>query len=257
MRTSLPLVLLLCCVACAVVDPDLDTDGDGLTDVIEADLGTDPELSDSDADGYSDGDEHQAGSDPTDPGDVIYTGGWPYNSDKDSQTDPGWDPGAEEGSMVPRFVGVDQFGDQVELWDFAGHDRPIVLDMGTIWCEPCRGLAAYLSTGDVAHVVEYVWWDEAYEGLYDMVQNEEIYWVTVLFSESDTHGPSSQQDCEDWDADFPNEKIPVLADSELKLHDWIGVTAYPVLNLIDSDLNLTIHRSSGPYGVLTEVPNLP
>jgi thiol-disulfide isomerase/thioredoxin len=257
MRTLLCLPLLLCFAACASADPDLDSDGDGLTDAIEAELGTDPALSDSDGDGYEDGDEQQAGSDPTDPDDVIYTGGWPYNSSKDDLADPGWDPSAEEGSVVPRYTAVDQYGDQVELWDFGGHDRPVVLDMGTIWCAPCKGLAAYLSTGDVAHVADYPWWDPAYEGLYDMVQNEEIYWVTVLFSESESHGPSTQEDCEAWHAEFPNDKIPVLADSDLKLHDWLGITAYPVLNLIDSGLNLTIYRSSGPYGVLTEVPNLP
>lgn len=80
------------------------------------------------------------------------------------------------------------------------------------------------------------------------------YWATVLFCQSEPHGPATQQD---WDADLPSEKSPVLADSELKLHDWIGGTAYPVFNLINSDLNLTIHRSSGPYLVLTEVSNLP
>jgi len=257
MRTLLSLSLLLCFAACTSVDPDLDTDGDGLTDVIEAELGTDPALSDSDGDGYDDGDEHQAGSDPTDPEDVIYTGGWPYNASKDDMTDPGWDTTAEEGAAVPRFVAVDQYGDDVELWDFGGHDRPIVLDMGTIWCTPCKGLAAYLSTGDTDHVEEYAWWDEAYEGLYDMVQNEDIYWVTVLFSESESHGPATQADAEGWHEDYPNDKIPVLADADLKLHGWIGVTAFPVLNLIESDLRLSIYRDGGPYGVLTEVPNLP
>ena len=234
-----------------------DSDGDGPSDALENELGTDPDNADSDGDGYGDGDEYGAGSDPTDENDVIYTGGWPYNSLKDEREDPGWDPGASEGADVPRFTAVDQYGDMVELWDFGDHDRPIVLDMGTIWCTPCKGLAAYLSTGDTAHVADYPWWDSAYEGLYDMVQNEDIYWVTVLFSESDTHGPSTQADAAAWHEDYPNDKIPVLADADLKLHGWIGVTAFPVLNLIDSDLKLEIYRDGGPYGVLTEVPNLP
>jgi len=234
-----------------------DSDGDGLSDILEEELGTDPQNADSDGDGYRDGDEEQAGSDPTDPDDVIYTGGWPFNPNKELVTDPGWESSATEGAPVPRFVAVDQYGDSVELWDFGGHDRPIVLDMGTIWCTPCKGLAAYLSTGDTEHVVDYPWWDEAYEGLYDMVQNEDIYWVTVLFSESKSHGPSSQADAAAWHEEFPNEKIPVLADADLALHGWIGVTAFPVLNLIGSDLELEIYRDSGPYGVLTEIPNLP
>lgn len=42
-----------------------DTDGDGLTDCEEAELGTDPELIDSDADGIPDGMEVRLGLDPT------------------------------------------------------------------------------------------------------------------------------------------------------------------------------------------------
>ena len=33
----------------------------------------------------------------------------------------------------------------VDLYDFAGHGVPIVIDMGTIYCGPCKALAAYLS----------------------------------------------------------------------------------------------------------------
>jgi len=43
-----------------------DTDGDGLSDDEEAELGTDPDEEDSDGDGLSDGDEVDAGTDPLD-----------------------------------------------------------------------------------------------------------------------------------------------------------------------------------------------
>ena len=51
----------------AVEAATLDTDGDGLTDVTEATLGTNPNLADTDGDGVSDGDEVAAGTDPTHP----------------------------------------------------------------------------------------------------------------------------------------------------------------------------------------------
>lgn len=51
-----------------------DTDGDGLSDQEENDLGTDPQESDSDGDGVDDGEEVQQGSDPTDPDDGSLTG---------------------------------------------------------------------------------------------------------------------------------------------------------------------------------------
>ena len=69
-----------------------------MMDAEEAELGTDMESFDTDGDGYGDGDEVQEGSDPTDPDSLIYTGGWPYNPDKASITDPGWDSIAEEGA---------------------------------------------------------------------------------------------------------------------------------------------------------------
>ncbi len=48
--------------------PPIDTDGDGLTDELEFELGTDPNDEDTDNDGLSDGEEHHAtGTDPLDP----------------------------------------------------------------------------------------------------------------------------------------------------------------------------------------------
>jgi hypothetical protein len=49
------------------VDPTLDSDGDGLRDVEELALGTDPLRADSDEDGTPDGVEVADGTDPTDP----------------------------------------------------------------------------------------------------------------------------------------------------------------------------------------------
>ncbi len=57
---------------------DTDTDGDGLTDLEEALIGTDPRNPDTDDDGINDGDEIKLGTDPlnldTD-GDTLYDGG--------------------------------------------------------------------------------------------------------------------------------------------------------------------------------------
>ncbi len=53
------------------VQTDVDTDGDGLTDAREAELGTDPTLVDTDGDGISDGDEVFLGTDPLNPLGVL------------------------------------------------------------------------------------------------------------------------------------------------------------------------------------------
>jgi len=62
---SLALYAATCPLAQATDDPDLDSDGDGLTDVQEAILGTDPFNVDTDGDGLTDGEEvNQLGTDP-------------------------------------------------------------------------------------------------------------------------------------------------------------------------------------------------
>lgn len=199
-----------------------------------------------------------AGMDETE--ESPYTGDWPYNPDKDALGEPGWDTTAMVGAQVPRFVAVDQHGEMVDLYDFAGHGVPIVIDMGTQWCAPCKALAAYLSTGDMSHLEwehesaepgdYYPWWSAEYEGLAERVQAGELYWITVLFSESEASGPATTEDCAEWDAAYPNPAIPVLADAQLQLKEWIGVQSYPVLNLIDDDMTLLVHATSGPSDVL-------
>tara|TARA_Y100001968_G_C19423922_1_gene753282 strand:+ start:142 stop:873 length:732 start_codon:yes stop_codon:yes gene_type:complete len=241
---------MLALAACST-DPDLDSDGDGLTDVIEAELGTDPTLADTDADGYTDSQERHAGTDALDPASLIYAGGWPYNINKDSIADPGWDQETSEGLLVPRFRALDQFGDEVDLYDFAGQGVPIVLDLGTWFCDPCKSLAAWLSDGDTSELDELGWWNDDFVALREKVNSGELYWLTVLFSQGT---PVSQQDASDWDDEWPNEHIPVLADTELQLQGYLDVTAMPHISVVEPDMTLTIW-GQGPQPGLRHLVN--
>ncbi|MEE2751527.1 MAG: hypothetical protein VX519_08845, partial [Myxococcota bacterium] len=136
-------------------DPELaDTDGDGLDDYEESQLGTDGTLPDTDGDGYSDFDENQVGSDPTDEDDRIYTGGWPYNGDKDSIDGESLDQRVRVDDTLGRFIGFDQHGEEVDLYDFAGHGKMIAVDTSALDCGPCVGMSMWLgghwSTTDYA-----------------------------------------------------------------------------------------------------------
>jgi thiol-disulfide isomerase/thioredoxin len=133
-------VLIFATACTEPVDPDLDTDGDGLKDVREAELGTDPMARDTDSDGFHDGMEVNRGADPLDP----YI--WPYRSEEW----PGFADEAEAdgvdgdtygiGDVMPDLRGTDQFGTSgVRLYDFYGH--VILLDLSAGWCPPCRALA--------------------------------------------------------------------------------------------------------------------
>ena len=54
----------------------VDSDGDGLSDAQEAQLGTDPSIADTDGGGISDGAEVSAGKNPLDPNDDYPVGNW-------------------------------------------------------------------------------------------------------------------------------------------------------------------------------------
>jgi thiol-disulfide isomerase/thioredoxin len=252
---------LLCTMGCSPgeetdggtdsANPDMDNDGDGLSNAEEAALGTDPNAVDSDGDGYEDGHEVTEGSDPTDPDSRIYQGGWPYNPNKDAYEDGDWNTAAEVGVRMPPYIAVDQFGEMVHLYDFGGWGSPVVLDMGTKWCLPCQDMAAYLATGELSLVEEWAWWKPSYEGLYELVQNGDLFWVTVLFSTNGT--PANEEDAAEWAGSYENPLIPVLADADLQMYNWIAVESYPALSMADSDMMLTIYSPSGPYPVLAEI----
>lgn len=94
---------------------DANADGDCMTDAEELQIGTDPYEIDSDFDGISDCDELDCVSDPTNGAEKCYACGWKHN-------DPGniTSNGTSEGSVMPDFTLVDQCGDEVSMYDFAG-----------------------------------------------------------------------------------------------------------------------------------------
>jgi len=226
---------------------DTDRDGDGLSNDEEALYGTDPDYPDTDNDGYTDFEEIDAGTDPLDSDDVIYTGGWPYNPNKEVLEKTASAGPAALGTQLPRFSLVDQYGEVVDLYDLAGHGKPIMLDLGSPYCRSCQNLAAFLSDGDTAHMTysagenegETVsWWRDEFEALYDHVQRGDVIWITVL-----TWGTGStvatvldQSDAEGWAAAFPNPYIPVLADSDAALADYINRNGTPSLTPLDENL---------------------
>ena len=114
-------LLLFASLAACGEDVDLDTDGDGLSDVEEEALGTDPTLTDTDGDGYDDDEELTGNTDPLDDADHPYTGGWAIGdcrSDVEAT-------GHEVGQIAEDFTLSDQYGDNVSLYSFC--DRAVLL----------------------------------------------------------------------------------------------------------------------------------
>lgn len=255
MRTSLVFFFVLTALtACGpsandAVDPgepsaQADQDGDGLNDAREVELGTDPQAVDSDGDGYWDGDEVAEGSDPTDPESLIYAGHWPYNPRKDQIGDPGWDSTPAVGTTLPRFKAIDQYGEEVDLYDFALQGRRIALEVGTRHCSPCKGLAEFYATGDASVMDEYPWFRRPdYEDVGRQIEADEIYWVTVLFTSGT---PMDPLDNVWWHEQWPNHKIAVLFDADRQLKEYLDVVAMPHLAVLDEQMRLEAYSTGGP-----------
>ena len=104
--------LSLVAVAFAIVGcgtDEVDTDGDGLSDEQEVELGTDPEEADSDDDGLTDGEEYDLGTDPLD--EDSDSDGMSDGEEVEIGTDP-LDAGSVDGCSVT--LTLDEVQDPVE-----------------------------------------------------------------------------------------------------------------------------------------------
>ncbi len=97
-------------------DPAADSDADGLDDCAEVEEhGTDPLSEDSDGDGFTDGAEVDCVSDPVDGEEACYACGWAHNDPGDLVSS-----GSAVGDTIANLEMLDQCGELVDLWDFAG-----------------------------------------------------------------------------------------------------------------------------------------
>lgn len=208
-----------------------DTDGDGLGDAEERELGTDLQDPDTDDDEYTDRDEVFEGKDPTDPHSVIYRGGYPYYFDKDT-LEPGPDL-AEKGGRFTRLQLKDQFGDVVDLWDLYNDERPVVIDISAMWCQPCTGLALYLEG------LPDPWgYAEMWPSGPEVVARGDVLWVTVVGQDA-LHEPAGKPDVSDWYEAFPLDGVPILADGEQIAPTYVGLTEWPTVLLLEPDLTVS------------------
>jgi thiol-disulfide isomerase/thioredoxin len=258
MRTELFLLASLALVACAPGEnDDPDTDGDGLTDGEEADLGTDKNLPDTDGDTLTDGDEvNTHGTDPllvdtdtdtyqdnweltegTDPVDAesrIYLGSWPYNPDKAQYDGRSWDDvGTGEGDMIPAHEFLDHYGEMLNIGDFANHGKYIIVDVSAIWCGPCNGMASWISgEGDT-----YGFGSTYAPSLEGAVAAGEIYWITIL-GQDVSGGTVELEELQAWEESYPDPNVPILADDGNAVEFVNQSGGWPSVMLFDENLTV-------------------
>jgi hypothetical protein len=225
-----------------------DSDADGIMDGDELAGGTDPLSGDSDEDGYPDGAEVAAGSDPNDASSLLYTGGWPYNPNKDSMTAGDPEDMAAVDGVVPRFVFMDQYGDMVDIYDFAQQGKPMIIDLSGVWCYWCNE-AAKLIEGSPSALDGY-----GFEGIHDAIVNGDVYWITILDSNR-SGAPAADDTAENWFNLYPFEPVLVLSDVNQESTAWIAPSGYPTMMFVDENMVITNYKKADYTKAITAAIN--
>ena len=189
----------------------VDTDGDGLSDGLELQLGWDPEDPDSDDDGFTDGEEYAGGTDGLLPWSWPLDGcRWPDLRDQAQALAAKGEQGWDDRDVVPDLVLTDQCGGQVSPWNFPGH--VIVVDMAATWCGPCRDAAPML------------------QDRFSAFRARGFVILTMLQG-------ATPDEAQAWAAEFGSAH-PVMADQDSELIDQLQErsTTYPSYVLIDANL---------------------
>jgi len=125
--------------------------------------------------------------------------------------------GYQRGDVFPDLRLRDQHGDQVAFWQWYG--MVIALDLSTMWCGPCQGLAAE---------VDHTWKDYRDEGF--------IY-ITMM-PENVTGEPPSKADLNQW-ADTFGISAPILSDRDGHTYDINQGAGFPQIMIIGRDMRIT------------------
>jgi hypothetical protein len=204
-----------------------------------------------------------------------YTGGWPCNPDKETMADPGWEgtcPGGAgcdcvadggcassvcvtgsdgngrcspaTGTTAPRLKSVDQFGDLVDLYDFAGHDTPVVITLSAGWAMAGQ-YENWLKGDDTVGV------SESWSGVRTAVLTGELTWITLLVEDANQSAATSEFQA-DWHEAFGFSAVPLLLDTDYKYtlyYSQYGSLGLPALLVFDGDLQLLANGVLDPGAV--------
>ena len=164
----------------------------------------------------------------------------------------------QKGDIFPEFIAIDQFGEYVNIYDFANNDNKyILLEMGAAWCGPCNTLASLFAYGE-EDIFNESFWNDDYMKIYDLIKNDEIYFITVLY-EDEFRDNATGDTAYEWFSTYPDDLIPVLADEDKLLHRIIKPTGIPAITLISPNmevLNISNRGFNSSFDALLNIINI-
>ncbi len=148
-----------------------------------------------------------------------------------------------KGTIFPRFNLLDQYGESVDLYDFALQDRLIIIELSTAWCQPCRNLASWLTFGDLK-VTQSRMWKNDYSVIKKLIEQDKVYFINIQVQDK-FKDPSSIFSVEEWFQEYPDEKIAILSDGNYIVRDWMRATAYPTIIVLNEKMEIVKFSARG------------
>ena len=148
------------------------------------------------------------------------------------------------GDTFPHFKSLDQFNEILDIYDFANDEgKYILIEMGASWCSPCHALAGWF-TWNEDEIKSKRFWKKDYELIYDLVKNQDVYFITILY-EDEFRDNATYDTAYEWYNTYPDEDIPILIDEDKLLHSIIRPTGIPAVSLIGPDMKIITLSSRG------------
>lgn len=165
----------------------------------------------------------------------VYEGGWPVNRDADELALGTWDATPPRvGDAIPPVVGMDQYGQEVAVADFAGQGRWTVL-MVVDTTDPLSGeVLEWLGDCDDP-------WTEHWSSdlVCEAVRLGRVGWV-VLAQTPPGCRAADQRELADLAWSAAPMKVPVVGDVDGRLSRWLGQGGPHALTLVDDALRLVV-----------------
>ena len=214
-------------------------------------------------------------------GEYDYFGGWPVNSNKAAINDPGVTPecgkrednllsvGCEcssdnqcesgkcfkgyssvgaycyptKGTVFPRFKLIDQFGEDVDLYDFGGHGKLIVIEISAAWCLPCKQLSDWMANDNKA-VTLHKQWKPEYNQLKTIFAEQDVFFINIQTS-NQYKEPPSLESLEYWYQEYEDEYIPILGDISGDFRNWVKNSAFPTVIILNDQMEIVRFSNRG------------